>query len=132
MKKKNFVDQDVYEKIMIAMKKVGITNAILSFLANALFSSFVTNLLKCLVFFNLLNIGVINHKINGNGSKLPIKHIINAGTMSRPNNAAAISPPLNSRIGIKEIINTINSLPCGILFNPSNKPKIVCTKLSAI
>lgn len=30
MKKKNFVDQDVYEKIMIAMKKVGITNAILS------------------------------------------------------------------------------------------------------
>ena len=46
------------------------------------------------------------------------------------NNEAAIRPPLNSRIGNIEIMNTINSLPNAKVVNPPNNPTKFFANLS--
>lgn len=59
--------------------------------------------------------------MKGIGNMFPIKQIINASNLGTSNNAAAISPPLNSKIGIIDIIKIDNSLPIGFVVKPPNK-----------
>ena len=65
------------------------------------------------VFFKKANILSINKIITGSGKILPKRQIGNAIYHSRFKRLAAISPPLNSRIGTSEIKKTTSSL--GIL-----------------
>lgn len=85
--------------------------SILSLLLIAFSSSFSTKGRNNFVFLSHLNIGLINHKMNGIGIKFPIRQMgiaLQVG-MSRKAGPAASSPPLSSNIGTMEMINIITS-----------------------